>query len=491
MRWRLIGSFLLVILIALGTVALVTRYTTQQEVETFLVYGGQIGLENLATSLEEYYAENGSWTGATDVSAMNGSGGSGAGISSGMGDGSGRGQGQGGGPKTDSGANSGDNAGSNVSSAGNTSAGPKADQHIVTDVSGTVVVSPDDTEIGTQLSDTTLSQALPLEVNGEVIGYLVPEGGITELPDDFDEVLIQRVNRASLYAALISGGIAIVLALILASLILRPVRSLTKAVTQMADGDLSQRVTVRGSGELASLGRTFNQMATSLQEADEQRQSMTADIAHELRNPLAIQRAHLEALQDGVYPLTQENMALIGEQNKQLTRLVNDLRTLALVDAGELSLNMRSVDLAELCQDLASRFHPQADAKSVQITSSCEPSQLTSQGDKERLQQILDNLMQNALRYTPENGTISVVLQRQGNSAIFSVHNNGPSIPPEVLEHLFERFYRGDKARDRASGGTGLGLAIARKLAETHGGTLIGENHPEGGVVFKLVMPVS
>ncbi len=494
MRWRLIGSFLLVILIALGTVALVTRYTTQQEVETFLGYGGQIGLENLATSLEDYYAENGSWTGATDVTAANGSGAN-SGAGSGASVGAGHGQGQRAGANSDTeettDATESEITSANGNVAGNPAAGPKAEQHIVTDAAGTVVVSPDETEIGTQLSETVLSQALPLEVNGEIVGYLVPEGGIVELPDDFDEVLIERVNRASLYAALISGGIAVVLALILASLILRPVRSLTRAANQMGGGDLSQRVTVHGSGELASLGRTFNQMATSLQDADERRQSMTADIAHELRNPLAIQRAHLEALQDGVYPLTQDNLALIGEQNRQLTRLVDDLRTLALADAGELSLNMRNVDLTELCENLASRFQPQADSKAVRITSSCGPTRLTSRGDKERLQQILDNLMHNALRYTPENGMIAVSLQRQGNSAIFSVHNNGPSIPTEVLEHLFERFYRGDKARDRASGGTGLGLAIARKLAEAHGGTLIGENHPSGGVVFKLVLPLS
>jgi signal transduction histidine kinase len=111
-------------------------------------------------------------------------------------------------------------------------------------------------------------------------------------------------------------------------------------------------------------------------------------------------------------------------------------------------------------------------------------------GDRERLRQILDNLMQNALRYTPEGGWIKIQLQRQGHHAVISVHNNGPAISEEAMAHLFERFYRADKARDRASGGTGLGLAIARKLAEAHGGTLIGENHTEGGVVFKLVLPL-
>lgn len=472
MRWRLLGAFALVILIALGTVAVVARYTTQQEVETFLGHGGQIGLENLADSLEAYYAENGSWTGADAITA-----------GAGAGNGSGRGQGQRSGANDDTGTTAAGNAGAGA----NASAG----EHRVADPSGTVVISPDAAEIGSQLGEGTLSQAIALEVGGEVVGYLVPEGGIVELPDDFDELLIERVNNASLLAAAISGGIATVLALILSSLILRPVHGLTKAANQMAEGDLSQRVTVRGGGELASLGQSFNKMAESLEDAEERRQSMTADIAHELRNPLAIQRAHLEALQDGVYPLTLENLALIGEQNQQLTRLVDDLRTLALVDAGELSLNMRSVDLSTLCADLAVRFQPQADAKQVRITSVCSASVMTTLGDKERLQQVLDNLMQNALRYTPEGGNIEVRLTRQGRSAILAVHNDGPSIPEDVLAHLFERFYRGDKARDRASGGTGLGLAIARKLAEAHGGALIGENHPAGGVVFKLVLPLS
>lgn len=476
MRWRLLGSFALIILIALGTVAVVARYTTQQEVETFLIHGGQIGLENLASNLEDYYAENGSWTGAEVVSTT----GTGANVSGGTG--SGRGQGQRSGTGT---------TGDNAVAAGNPTAGVNANDHVVTDPMGTVVLSPVDTEVGTQLSESILSQSIALEVDGELVGYLVPDGGIVDLPDDFDELLIERVNNASLLAAGISGGIAIVLALILSSLILRPVHGLTKAANQMAEGDLSQRVKVHGGSELASLGKSFNKMAESLENAEDRRQSMTADIAHELRNPLAIQRAHLEALQDGVYPLTLENLDLIGAQNQQLTRLVNDLRTLALVDAGELSLNMRNVDLNAICTDLAARFQPQADAKRVAIESLCPVGMMTALGDRERLQQILDNLMQNALRYTPEGGVIEISLQRQGHAAIFAVHNNGPSIPRDVLEHLFERFYRGDKARDRASGGTGLGLAIARKLAEAHSGSLIGENHPAGGVVFKLVLPLN
>ena len=473
MRWRLIGAFILIIVVALGTVAVVARYTTQQEVATFLGHGGQLGLENLANNLEDYYVENGSWAGADALFAGSGS--------------QGRGQGQGAGGN---GAGAG-NAGGNANSGANAGVNTTGEEHVLTDSSGQVIFSPVDAEIGTVISADLLSSAIELQVSDEVVGYLFPESGVPSLPDDFEELLIERVNKASLLAALVSGGVAILLALIFAAIILRPVQRLTKAVDKMAEGDLSQRVKVNGGGELAALGTTFNQMAASLQDVEERRRALTADIAHELRNPLAIQRAHLEALQDGVYPLTLENLALIGEQNQQLTRLVNDLRTLALVDAGELSLNMRRVDLVEMCNETDARFQPQTGLKKIQLSVICPVNTLLVRGDRERLRQILDNLMQNALRYTPEGGRIEIQLQRQAHNAIIAIHNSGPAISEEALAHLFERFYRADKARDRASGGTGLGLAIARKLAEAHGGTLIGENHPEGGVVFKLVLPVS
>ncbi|MDF1519365.1 MAG: ATP-binding protein [Brevefilum sp.] len=450
MRWRLLGAFALVIIIALGTIAVVTRYTTEQEVQRFLGYGGQVGLENLARTLENYYVDNGSWSGIFSSSEAR----------------PGRGQGQ---------------RGSGMAGIGS---------HILVDASGVVVYSPREDEIGMQLSDQQLSQTINLEVSGEIVGYLIPEGGIPDLPDNFEGLLIERVNRATLLAALVSGGIAILLALVLATLILKPVRDLTTAASKMSAGDLSQRVEVQGKGEIHALGQTFNQMAESLQDAEVRRRAMTADIAHELRNPLAIQRAHLEALQDGVYPLNSESLEPIAEQNQQLTRLVEDLRTLALADAGSLELNKRKIDLIEVCLDTVKRFEPQTLGKNIKLFTDCQPEGLLVEADKERLQQILDNLMQNAIRYTPEAGCIRLSLLREGGFGVFKIHNNGPQLSEQALKRLFERFYRAEKARDRASGGTGLGLAIARQLAKAHGGSLDGANHSEGGVVFTLTLPL-
>ena len=450
MRWRLLGSFGLIILIALGTVALVTRYTTQQEVQRFLGHGGQVGLENLATTLEEFYESNGSWAGIRSMDEAR----------------PGRGQGQ--------------RMGANVGIG----------SHRLIDATGEIIYSLNQDEVGTRISDQQLGQSIPLEVSGEVVGYLLPEGGIPQLPDDFEDLLIERVNRATLLAALASGGIAILLALILAAIILKPVRGLTDAAKKMSGGDLSQRVDVGGTDEFATLGQTFNKMAQSLQEAEVRRRAMTADIAHELRNPLAIQRAHLEALQDGVYPLNSDNLEPIMEQNQQLTRLVEDLRTLALVDAGSLALNKRKTDLVDVCQDTVKRFEPQVLGKKITIVTDCKEADLWVAADKERLQQILDNLMQNALRYTPNEGWIKFGLKKTGGLAHITIHNSGPQLSPEAQKHLFERFYRAEKARDRESGGTGLGLAIARQLAEAHGGSLSGSNHPNGGVVFELTLPL-
>jgi two-component system sensor histidine kinase BaeS len=251
-------------------------------------------------------------------------------------------------------------------------------------------------------------------------------------------------------------------------------------------------VEVRGSDELATLGHTFNHMADSLQQAEDARRAMTADIAHELRTPLAVQRANLEALQDGVYPLTAENLAPVIEQNYLLTRLVEDLRTLALADAGQIELERAPTDLTVLVQRMVERFQPQASSQHVSL-SFIPPTLPIPQisADAIRLEQVLTNLLSNALRYTPEAGRIDLRLSTTDGSIRLSIHDSGPGIPEESMPYIFERFYRVDKSRARAEGGTGLGLAIARQLARAHGGDLTATNHASGGALFTLILPVN
>jgi signal transduction histidine kinase len=302
--------------------------------------------------------------------------------------------------------------------------------------------------------------------------------------------LVDRINDTALSAALIAGGISLVLALILATQLLRPIKDLTQASSYLAKGELSYRVPVRGKDELSVLAQRFNHMASSLEQAEASRRALTADIAHELRTPLAVQRAHLEALQDGIYDLTQENLIAIVEQNISLERLVDDLRTLALADAGQLRMVCVPTDIIALITRLAQRFQPGAGSRSIVLELPSAGTCSLVSLDPQRVEQIINNLLSNALRYAPDNEAITLSLHCNDERAVLSVRDRGPGIPAEALDHVFERFYKADIARLRSQGGTGLGLSIARKIAQAHGGDLTVANHPEGGAIFTLTFPI-
>ena len=366
---------------------------------------------------------------------------------------------------------------------------PKSD-HILTDSSGVILYSVNAEEIGQTVTDEVLADAIAIEDNGDTVAYLIPAGGVPDLPENYEAELIERIRKATLIAAIISGFIAILLALVLSKIIMRPVKVLTNAADNLSRGDLDQRVKLKGSKELTSLGNTFNQMANALQAVEQQRRAMTADIAHELRTPLAVQRANLEALQDGVYPLDIDALTPIIEQNRLLTRLVDDLRTLALMDAGELSLNIRSFDLSELSTNTISQFESMLGSSNIRIVQNYSTDLPHVKADPERVSQILHNLLQNAYRYSTPDTNVFIDTYKVNNMACLTIRDQGPGIPPDKIDKIFERFYRVGKGRDREKGGTGLGLSIARNLAEVQGGHLTADNHKEGGAIFTLSIPL-
>jgi len=458
MRLRLILSFTLVVLITIASLVVFIRQGTAETVRTFMFRGGVTGVEDLVAELEDYYLQNGSWQGSEVLFASLRSTGA-----------PGR-QGMGAGPGA--GANSQESAGKHLR---------------LLDADGTVIFDNKTRHPSETIDQQTLGLAIPLQVDGQTVGYLLSEGN-PAFTSDQEQQLLSRLNRAALTAAAVAGGASLLLVLLLSYSLLRPVRALTQAAARMAEGDLDQRVAVQGNDEIAMLGRTFNHMADALQQAEERRRALTADIAHELRTPLAVQRAHLEALQDGIYELTLENLVPIEEQTHLLARLVEDLRTLALADAGELTLERVPTDFPALVERTVARFDPQAGAQGVAIRRSLLDEPLTLSLDPQRIEQIINNLLDNALRYTPAGGTIEVTLTRSGNQAVLRVRDGGSGIPEEALPHIFERFYKADRSRGRS--GTGLGLSIARKLAQAHGGDLTAENHPDGGAIFTLVLPV-
>jgi signal transduction histidine kinase len=291
--------------------------------------------------------------------------------------------------------------------------------------------------------------------------------------------------------SLIATFLAILFAILFTNKLTKPINDLTSAAKTLSHGNLTVRVNEAGNDEIAVLGRSFNEMADSLQQSEERKKAMTADIAHELRSPLAVQRAQIEAMQDGIVPMTVESLQTVLDQTNFLARLVDDLRTLALVDAGELPLEKNEINLVELVGQVVDRFQPKAAQQSVdlRIDKLDVARELTILADSDRIVQIFSNLISNALHHTPKNGQIRLSISEDDANIICSVQDSGCGIKEEDLNHLFERFYRGDKSRSHEFSSTGLGLSIARNLARVHGGDLTAANAQEGGAVFTLILP--
>jgi two-component system sensor histidine kinase BaeS len=234
-------------------------------------------------------------------------------------------------------------------------------------------------------------------------------------------------------------------------------------------------------------------MADSLETQETLRRNLMADVAHELRTPLSGIQGTVEAMQDGVFPVTTENLGVIHEQVLWLNHLVEDLRTLANAEAGQLSLERLAVDLAQLCARRIAAFQPQAAAKSITLTLHMDDAPSIVCGDVQRLGQVLSNLLDNALRHTPAGGEIRVQLAPINTEARLTVMDNGEGIDPAALAHVFDRFYRADGSRTRRSGGSGLGLAIARQLVEAHHGSIAVMSPPPGqpqGSAFTVKLPL-
>lgn len=294
--------------------------------------------------------------------------------------------------------------------------------------------------------------------------------------------------------AVLSGvGISLVLALILAVLLSRrigqPLHSVSLAAAQVAKGNFSARAKVVGQDELGQLAQNFNQMAAALELQEQNRRKLFADIAHELRTPLTAIKARLEALEDGVMPLEMEAIKRLSGQTKLLERLVEDLRTLSLADAGALTLESHPTDVAKLCKDVLESFGAKAEQQQIMLQF-VGSENITLPLDASRMQQALGNLLENALTHTPSGGTVRLELEKHQAQLELRVSDTGAGIPPEALERIFERLYRLDTSRNRATGGSGLGLAIVKTIVGLHGGEIQASNRLEGGAMFRILLPL-
>ena len=448
------AAFALVVAVTVGGVIFVARQTTVNEFRQYM-FGGGVGQDQLAAQLADYYTQNGSWSGAQAF----------------IGEGSVMGQGG--------------------MMRGSGGAGGPNRRIVIADAQGNIVADSTGTPSG-QLSSSQLARGVPIMVQDQRVGTLLASGGgqMGAMMGAPEQNFLDRVNQAVLIAGLAAGIVALALGFVVFRGITAPLGRLTRAAHAVAEGDLSQRVQIRSGDEISDLGAAFNTMAGNLERGEQIRREMTADIAHELRTPLSVIQGNLEAVLDGVYPPDAEHVQPALDQAQLLARLVEDLRTLALAEAGQLSLSLQSTDVAELVKRVSASFETKAADKHVILSVNAPPALPQVRADGQRIAQVLTNLLGNALRYTPEGGSVDIRLQAEQQSILIGVKDTGSGISPQDLPHVFDRFYRADKSRSREGGGSGLGLAIARSIVEAHSGRIWAESEIGKGTSISFALPI-
>ena len=338
-------------------------------------------------------------------------------------------------------------------------------------------------------SKGTKGQAFPIRQAGNVVGAYTVSTLPSARPDPAE--IARAVNRSLVLAAISAAALGTLLIWLLSRRTLAPLRSLSAVAKRLGGGDLSHRAKASGPSEILQLTHSFNFMAAELEEAERRRRNLTADVAHELRSPLSNIQGYLEAMRDGLVQPTPETLDTILGQAVHLSRLVEDLRLLAQIEAGALQLQPTLTSLEELAQANVEAARPRAEAKGLSLSVAVEDPLPDVEIDATRISQALGNLLDNAITHTPGGGRVSVSLQAEPDRVTMTVSDTGPGIAPEDLPHLFDRFYRTDSSRSRATGGAGLGLTIARRLIEGHGGTIKVESKLGQGSRFVVTLPIS
>ena len=359
---------------------------------------------------------------------------------------------------------------------------------LLVDDEGSVVVAGQGHHVGEHVSAGSLTDGTPIEVDGKPVGTLYVQSGAFDV-QPAELAFIDRVNFALIAGAAGGAAAAIILGVVLARSLTRPLRELTLGARAVAAGELENQVPVRSSDELGELAAAFNQMNADLATSRDRRRQLTADVAHELRTPLSVILAHSEAIQEGVLEASDDNLAVIHDEALRLERLVEDLRILSLVESGEFPLDLGEYDPAELVERTVASYGALAREKEIDLKVNTGSALPDVRIDFDRMGQVLGNLVSNAMQHTPHGGSILIAAQESDDAVEFQVKDSGPGIDPEDLPHVFERFYRGDKSRHREGAGSGLGLAIARSLTETQGGTIRAESQLGQGTTILLQIP--
>jgi signal transduction histidine kinase len=344
--------------------------------------------------------------------------------------------------------------------------------------------------VGDLLPQSDIQNGNPIKVDGKIVGTLVtrqPTVNVSPAETDF----LNRVKQVYIFSAIGVIAVGLLLAFLLSRTLMRPIRELTAATHAISAGQLKQEVPVRSRDELGELADSFNQMNAALVRSTELRRQMTADIAHELRTPVSVIMGHAEAVHDGVMAPSLESFEIIRDEVERLDGLIEDLRTLSRADAGELPLEFQSVSPAMLLEKIQAMHKQNAANKNIAIDLQLEPDLPDISADPARMVQVLSNLVDNALLYTPAGGRVIISARKVVEGLEIRVQDSGPGIAQAEMERVFERFYRSDPSRQRNAGGSGLGLAIAKSIVEKHNGRIWAESKPGEGATIVIHMPIT
>jgi len=357
-----------------------------------------------------------------------------------------------------------------------------------------LILAADTEHTGYQSGDTLpheeINKGIEIEHEGESVGWLV----VVPFPqprNNPQQNFLNTVQRGLLISSLVTLLIALILGGILIQSFTQPIRKLANATEAVAEGDLGYQVKINSKDELGRLATSFNSMSTDLEKADRVRKQMTADIAHDLRTPLSVLHGYTEAMSEGKLEGNPEIYGVMHQQAQHLNYLIDDLRTLSLLDSNELSLKIQNIDPAPILGQIMAAFKPIALEKEIKLNQEFMDNPPRLDLDPDRLNQILGNLITNAIKVLPPGGNILFSAKQEEKNLVIQVADDGPGIQDEDLPHIFNRFYRADKSREADRGSSGLGLAITKKLVDAMSGTISVESTPGEGTKFTLVFPCS
>jgi signal transduction histidine kinase len=366
----------------------------------------------------------------------------------------------------------------------------------VTNESGEIIYSADPDSIGNIVPITRIPDAVPIDVDGRIRGYvlLLPTMSpmMTNVPMTWQPFLIENLTRAIVLVTVIVSVVGVIAGGLMSWSLTSPLGQLAET-TRAFGKDRSVRAHLRGTEEIIDVAQAFNEMADALQNAEQLRRNLVADVAHEFRTPLTVLQANLQAILDDVYPLNKEEMQHLMEQTDLLRRLVNDLHDLAQADAGKLVLNLRPLELNAFVTNTVEPFRILASQQTISLSPELANTPIMIDGDPMRLAQVLNNLLSNAVLHTPSGRTVGVKTSVENDHAILVVYDQGTGIHADSLPHIFERFYRADTSRSRATGGVGLGLAIVKAIITMHHGDVsVSSDGIDGnGTAFTIRLPLA